>query len=68
MAAAQTWKCASLEEVSTKQGMLYHEKVEGLSMYGDFALKASGDPLPKPKTEDGETSLSYEAHKRTWRV
>ena len=32
-AAAQTWN-VPLEEVSTKQGMLYHEKVEGLVCMG----------------------------------
>lgn len=45
-AAAQTWAVPA-EEVTTKTGMLYHEKSGKSGTYGDFASKASGVPVPK---------------------
>jgi isoquinoline 1-oxidoreductase beta subunit len=45
-AAAQTWGVA-VEEVTTKAGMLYHEKTGKSGTYGDFAAKASTIPVPK---------------------
>ena len=45
-AAAQTWG-VPVEEVTTKAGMLYHEKSNKSGKYGDFASKASGIPIPK---------------------
>jgi isoquinoline 1-oxidoreductase beta subunit len=45
-AAAQTWG-VPVEEVTTKAGMLYHEKSGKSGTYGDFASKASGIPVPK---------------------
>jgi isoquinoline 1-oxidoreductase beta subunit len=45
-AAAQTWN-VPVEEVTTKAGMLYHEKSGKSATYGDFASKASGIPIPK---------------------
>ena len=45
-AAAQTWS-VPVEEVTTKAGMLYHEKSGKSGKYGDFASKASGIPIPK---------------------
>ena len=45
-AAAQTWS-VPLEEVTTKAGMLYHEKSSRSAKYGDFASQASGIPIPK---------------------
>ena len=45
-AAAQTWS-VPVEEVTTKAGMLYHEKSNKSGKYGDFASKASGIPIPK---------------------
>jgi isoquinoline 1-oxidoreductase subunit beta len=45
-AAAQTWD-VSLEEVTTKAGMLYHEKSGKSGTYGSFASKASGLAIPK---------------------
>lgn len=45
-AAAQTWS-VPLEEVTTKAGMLYHEKSGKSATYGDFASKASVIPVPK---------------------
>ncbi|NII28389.1 xanthine dehydrogenase family protein molybdopterin-binding subunit [Pseudoflavitalea sp. X16] len=45
-AAAQTWS-VPLEEVTTKAGMLYHEKSGKSGTYGSFASKASAIPIPK---------------------
>ena len=45
-AAAQTWS-VPMEEVTTKAGMLYHEKSGKSGTYGDFASKASEIPVPK---------------------
>ena len=45
-AAAQTWG-VPVEEVTTKAGMLYHEKTGKSGKYGDFATKAAANPIPK---------------------
>jgi len=45
-AAAQTWN-VPVEEVTTKAGMVYHEKSGKSGKYGDFASKASALPIPK---------------------
>src|SRR6187401_2351288 len=45
-AAAQTWG-VPVEEVTTKPGMLYHEKSGKSGTYGDFASKAACIPIPK---------------------
>lgn len=45
-AAAQTWSVPE-EEVTTKAGMLFHEKSSRSGKYGDFASKASGLAIPK---------------------
>ena len=45
-AAAQTWS-VPVEEVTTKAGMLYHEKSGKSGKYGDFASKAAANPIPK---------------------
>lgn len=45
-AAAQTWG-VPVEEITTKAGMLHHEKSGKSGTYGDFASKASGIPIPK---------------------
>src|SRR5436190_7394369 len=45
-AAAQTWG-VPIEEVTTKAGMLYHEKSGKSGKYGDFAAKASGISIPQ---------------------
>jgi isoquinoline 1-oxidoreductase beta subunit len=45
-AAAQTWS-VPVEEVTTKAGMLYHEKTGKSGKYGDFASKAAANPIPK---------------------
>jgi isoquinoline 1-oxidoreductase subunit beta len=45
-AAAQTWG-VSVEEVTTKAGMLYHEKSGKKGTYGEFASKAAANPIPK---------------------
>lgn len=45
-AAAQTWG-VPVEEVTTKAGMLYHEKSGKAGKYGDFATKAAANPIPK---------------------
>lgn len=51
-AAAQTWN-VPVEEVTTKTGMLYHEKTGKAGTYGSFASKASTIPIPKgPKLKD----------------
>jgi len=44
--AAQTWN-VPVEEVTTKAGMLYHEKSGKAGKYGDFASKAAANPIPK---------------------
>jgi isoquinoline 1-oxidoreductase subunit beta len=48
-AAAQTWS-VPVDEVTTKAGMLYHEKSGKSGTYGDFATKAAGNPIPKGVT------------------
>lgn len=45
-AAAQTWAVPA-EEVTSKAGMLYHEKSGKSGTYGSFASKASSLPIPK---------------------
>jgi isoquinoline 1-oxidoreductase beta subunit len=45
-AAAQTWS-VPVDEVTTKAGMLYHEKSGKSGKYGDFATKAATNPIPK---------------------
>ncbi len=45
-AAAQTWG-VPVEEVTTKAGMLYHEKSGKSGTYGEFASKAAAIPIPK---------------------
>src|SRR6188474_2225759 len=45
-AAAQTWG-VPVEEITTKAGMLYHEKSGKSGTYGSFASKASEIPIPK---------------------
>jgi isoquinoline 1-oxidoreductase beta subunit len=45
-AAAQTWG-VPVDEVTTKAGLLYHEKSGRSAKYGDMASKASTIPVPK---------------------
>ena len=45
-AAAQTWG-VPVDEVTTKAGMLYHEKSSKSGTYGEFASKAAANPIPK---------------------
>lgn len=45
-AAAQTWN-VPVEELTTKAGMIYHEKTGKSGTYGEFASKAAGIPIPK---------------------
>src|SRR5688572_29947281 len=45
-AAAQTWG-VPVEEITTKNQMLYHVKTGKSGTYGSFATKASGIPIPK---------------------
>lgn len=45
-AAAQTWG-VPVDEVTTKAGMLYHEKSGKSAKYGDLATKAAALPIPK---------------------
>ncbi len=45
-AAAQTW-AVPVEEITTKAGMLYHEKSGKSGTYGSFASKASEIAIPK---------------------
>lgn len=44
--AAQSWG-VSAEEITTKAGMLHHEKTGKSGTYGEFASKASGLAIPK---------------------
>ena len=51
-AAAQTWNVPA-EEVTTKSGMLYHEKTGKSGTFGSVASKAAGIAIPKgPKLKD----------------
>lgn len=45
-AASQTWG-VPVEEITTKAGMLYHEKSGKKGTYGSVATKASTIPIPK---------------------
>src|SRR6187455_2507698 len=45
-AAAQTWAVPA-EELTTKAGMVYHQKSGKSGTYGSFASKAAGIPVPK---------------------
>lgn len=45
-AAAQTWQLPA-EELTTKDGMIYHEKSGKSGTYGQFASKAAAIPIPK---------------------
>ena len=45
-AAAQTWGLP-VDEITTKSGMLYHEKSGKSGNYGEFASKAASLPIPK---------------------
>ena len=45
-AAAQTWN-VPVEELTTKAGMILHEKSGKSGTYGEFASKAAGIPIPK---------------------
>jgi len=45
-ATAKTW-AVPVEEITTKAGMLYHEKSGKSGTYGEFASKATGIPVPK---------------------
>lgn len=45
-AAAQTWN-VPVEELTTKAGMILHEKTGKSGTYGEFASKAAGIPIPK---------------------
>lgn len=45
-AAAETWG-VPLEEVTTKAGILHHEKSGKSGTYGVFAEKAAANPIPK---------------------
>lgn len=45
-AAAQTWG-VPVDEVTTKAGMLHHEKSGKSGTYGEFASKAAANPIPK---------------------
>jgi isoquinoline 1-oxidoreductase subunit beta len=45
-AAAETWG-VPIDELTTKAGMLYHEKSGRSGTYGSFATKAASLPIPK---------------------
>ncbi|NOT73523.1 MAG: xanthine dehydrogenase family protein molybdopterin-binding subunit [Cyclobacteriaceae bacterium] len=45
-AAAKSWN-VPVDEVTTKAGMLYHEKTGKSGSYGDFASTAALNPIPK---------------------
>ncbi len=45
-AASQTWN-VPVEELTTKAGMIYHEKSGKSGTYGEFASKAAGVSIPK---------------------
>jgi len=45
-AAAETWSVPA-EEITTKDGMLFHQKTGKSSTYGSVASKAAAVPLPK---------------------
>ena len=67
-AAAQTWN-VPVEEVTTKTGMLYHEKSSKSGTYGEFASKASAIPIPKgTRPKDVKNLDLYDILKKMWRV
>jgi isoquinoline 1-oxidoreductase subunit beta len=45
-AAAQTWAVPA-EEITTKEGVLYHAKTSKSGTYGEFATKAAAFDIPK---------------------
>lgn len=45
-AAAKSWN-VPVEEITTKVGMLYHEKTMKVAKYGEMATKAAEIPVPK---------------------
>lgn len=45
-AAAQTWN-VPIDELTTKAGIIYHEKTTKSATYGAFSSKASEIPIPK---------------------
>lgn len=57
-AAAESWQ-VPIEEISTKQGRLFHEKSGRSATYGEFSSKAAGMPVPKdvPLKEVSEFSI-----------
>jgi len=46
LAAAETWS-VPVEELTTKAGVVYHDKSGKNATYGELAAKASGIPVPK---------------------
>jgi isoquinoline 1-oxidoreductase beta subunit len=46
LAAADNWK-VPIEELTTRAGLIYHEKSGRKATYGEFASKAAGIPVPK---------------------
>jgi len=57
-AAAESWQ-VPIEEISTKQGRLFHGKSGRSATYGEFSSKAAGMPVPKdvPLKEVSEFSI-----------
>jgi len=56
-AAAQTWG-VPVEEVTTKAGILYHQKSGKYGNYGEFASKAATIPIPKNFTLKDKNSFN----------
>jgi isoquinoline 1-oxidoreductase subunit beta len=56
-AAAQTWS-VPVEEVTTKAGMLYHEKSGKSAKYGEVASKAAAIEIPKGVTLKDKKNFS----------
>lgn len=63
-AAGQTWQ-VPIEEISTRSGMIFHEKSGRKASYGEFAVAASALPIPKGMKlkEPGEFSIVRNSQK-----
>jgi isoquinoline 1-oxidoreductase subunit beta len=60
-AAAQTWN-VPLEELTTKEGTILHEKSGKSGKYGEFAAKAATLPIPKGVKQKDPTAFTVVRH------
>lgn len=62
-AAAQTWN-VPLEELTTKEGTIFHEKGGKSGKYGEFAAKAATLPIPKGVKQKDPTAFTVVRHSK----